>query len=87
MDWQLAHRGQDFRKTWAHRRSTQAAFQTPQFNVGDLVREASPIIGAEAEVGTITDSYEFKGEYRYVVKCKSGRDAVFFEHELTLERR
>jgi hypothetical protein len=59
----------------------------PEFKLGDHVRESFPIIGKEAKKGVVTDSYESSGQQVYIVACVSGREAVFFERELTLDAR
>jgi hypothetical protein len=56
------------------------------FVVGDKVREKFPLASADREPGTITKAYELSGEYRYVVRFESGREAVYFEKELVRER-
>jgi hypothetical protein len=62
----------------------------PKFSSGDSVRERFPSVSAAGEIGIVTQRYEFEGEYRYVVKFKSGREDVFYERELipvTVEAR
>jgi hypothetical protein len=58
----------------------------PLFNVGDTVVERIPFGSVIAEQGTVTEAYELKGEYRYVVHFESGREAVFFENELVVDK-
>jgi len=57
----------------------------PRFKIGDAVRERFPVTSADGETGTVIESYESGGKYRCVVKCNSGREAVFFENELLLD--
>jgi hypothetical protein len=58
----------------------------PRFKIGDTVRERFPVTSADGEMGIVIASYELGGEYRCVVKCESGREAVFFEKELILDK-
>jgi hypothetical protein len=55
------------------------------FNVGDTVCEKFPSTTAGDEIGVVIKSYESDGEYRYVVKFGSGREAVLFAKELVLD--
>jgi hypothetical protein len=51
------------------------------------VRERIPTTGADAETGMVIDTYKLGVDYRCVVQCVSGREAVFFEHELIVDAR
>jgi hypothetical protein len=51
------------------------------------VRERIPTTGADAETGIVIGTYKLGVDYRCVVQCVSGREAVFFEHELIVEAR
>jgi hypothetical protein len=57
---------------------------TAQFKIGDMVREKFP--AASTEIGIVIERYELGSEHRFVVKFNSGREGVFFEHELVLDR-
>jgi len=59
--------------------------RTVHFNVGDTVCEKFPSTAAGDEIGVVIKSYESDGQYRYVVKFVSGREAVLFEKELVLD--
>ena len=48
-------------------------------------RKSFPSTTAGDEIGVIIKSYQLGGEYRYVVKFGSGREAVLFEKELVLD--
>ena len=58
---------------------------TAQFKVGDMVREKIP--SGSGEIGIVIKQYELSGERRFVVKFNSGREGVFFEHELQPDGR
>lgn len=58
-----------------------------QFQVGDAVREKFPMTSGDGEAGIVIESYEWGGDYRCVVQCESGREAVFFENELVPDRK
>jgi hypothetical protein len=60
--------------------------QKPQLQVGDAVREKFPMTSVDAETGVVIETYEWGGNYRCVVQCESGREAVFFERELVLDK-
>jgi hypothetical protein len=51
----------------------------PLFKVGDPVLERS---SSARERGVVMETYEFEGDYRYVIHFENGQEAVFFESEL-----
>jgi hypothetical protein len=57
--------------------------KSPLFNVGEIVLERS---STARERGVVMETYVFEGDYRYVVKFDSDREAVFFEHELVTDQ-
>jgi hypothetical protein len=79
-------RNKAFLNTFSRLRSV-ADTSSPKvhFNVGDTVCEKVPSTSAGNEIGVVVKSYESGGEYRYVVKFGSGREAVLFEKELVLD--
>ena len=54
----------------------------PLFTLGSAVYEKLPFASTRPERGFVIERYELEGEYRYIVKFESGREAVFFEREL-----
>jgi hypothetical protein len=82
---QLRHRIDVYLNTWGRLRSVRMSSGRPLFKAGDKVRESFPTIGADVETGIVIDNYDLNGQYRYVVRYESGREAVFFENELILD--
>lgn len=83
----LGHGNKSYLETVAHLRSVaDMSPRRPHFKVGDTVRERFPVTSADSEIGIVIGSYELSGEYRCVVKCESGREAVFFENELISDK-
>jgi hypothetical protein len=79
-------RNKSFLNSFSRLRSIgDASSQKIHFNIGDTVCEKFPATSAGDEIGVVIKSYELNGEYRYVVKFGSGREAVLFETELILD--
>jgi hypothetical protein len=81
------HRNKAFLNTVAHLNSVaDMSSRCGHFRIGDIVRERFQSTRAGDGKGIVIKSYELSGEYRCVVKCESGREAIFFERELILVR-